>query len=499
MRLVVAALLLAAAAQADTGPWGGGAGGSGLVPVGRGGTGQTSVNYTTDFPPGLATLFMFNVFQMRQDSSLLDTPQFVPAIVSSAQTPTMIVGAAGGTTNPTLIARKWTAATLSTAGVGAVTPTDQCPQFSNIQDAGALAISATGKFEFMLLARQQNTPTNNDVIMNTSLGADTAGFRLTTAGASGGGGNYVWAVSNGTATINTLTATAATTRALRRRWHVVDASGDGTNQTLRIIGLAGATIETVGPTANSFAPASTPGQPVTIGANYACANHQDTQIGGIAIWPRALSTTERSTAVATMFKAAELDPSADQKKVVIVGDSIMAGNTPTVDPTPWQYLQAYLPGYRITQRAVSGTATAAIATSLTDELTVETPDVVVVEGGINDITAAVADATISANLLAMCTAAKAAGAKCVLMNITPGSTGNQVVHTPIVNASSAALTIPTQIDALFDANALLAAPPGTTQTTWNITYQSDTLHPNILGNKTLAKGLADKIIALTGN
>lgn len=495
----ILALLFATQSLAMGGDSGISIGNPSVTPISRGGTGQTSNNFTADFPPGLATLFVFNVFQMRQDSSLVDTPQFIPAVSSSAQAPTLLVGALGGTTNPTLVARKWTAATLSVAGVGSSPTANPCPQFSNIQDPGALAISATGKFEFMMLLQQQNTGANTDVIMNTSLGADTAGFRLTTAGATGGGGNYIWAVSNAAVTINTLSATATTTRAIRRKWHVVDVSGDGTNQTMRIFTLGSTIVETVGPTANSNSPASTPGQPVTIGSNYACANSQNVHTGGIAIWARALTTTERSAGVTALFRSAELDPSVDMKKLVIVGDSILAGAVPSVDPTPYQYLQALLPGWRITQRAVTGTATAAISTSLTDELTVETPDVVIVEGGVNDITAAVADATISTNLLGMCTAAKAVGAKCILMNITPGSTGNQIVHTPIVNATSAAYTIPTQIDAFFNANVLLADPPGTVQTSWNVTYQSDTLHPNTFGNKALARGLADAVIALAGN
>ena len=185
--------------------------------------------------------------------------------------------------------------------------------------------------------------------------------------------------------------------------------------------------------------------------------------------------------------------------VAALGDSITAG-TPFWDPDPeiratigpelderhqWGYwAERARPGIRVRNHGVNGERTEQIAERLEEAL--EGADVLVVQGGINDIAQNLPIGPALAHLTGMVGRARAAGLPVAIANLLPWNNGFPAKDPPIreLNARIAAWAAAEGV-VLLDFFATLEDParPGTMRDAW--TSEGD--HPSLEGYRRLGE------------
>lgn len=123
------------------------------------------------------------------------------------------------------------------------------------------------------------------------------------------------------------------------------------------------------------------------------------------------------------------------KKIVCIGDSITAGH-PLHDNDPAVYLDAdnplsqyeahlalILPDWTIVNKGVGSDTTTGMVNRFTTDVVAENPAYVIILGGVNDISSAVALATIEANLQSMYEMALQNGIMPVACTLLPWNNG----------------------------------------------------------------------------
>jgi lysophospholipase L1-like esterase len=185
--------------------------------------------------------------------------------------------------------------------------------------------------------------------------------------------------------------------------------------------------------------------------------------------------------------------------VAALGDSITAG-TPYWDPDPairatiglelderhqWGYWAAQTnPGIELRNHGVNGERTEQIAARL--DRAIEGADVLIIQGGINDIAQGAAIEGALANLASMVARGREAGLPLAIANLLPWNNGFPAKDAPIreLNAAIAALAAAEKIP-LLDFYATLEDPdrPGTMRDAW----VSDGDHPSLEGYRRLGE------------
>lgn len=467
--LIVATLFATSSGAVGWGPWNG-AGANVAPQVQAAAAGAAAANL---FPPGLSALYIFDTSNFDNQRSGVEMVSTTASIVQepsiSLGVTSSITGSNASTGRPAIIKMP------NGGGVLSTTVLSNCAVLTNQTDIALTAITKPGRFELLVLLRQQSEH-QGDVIMNGATSGTDTGFRLRDDGSAGG---YHFTRSNSAITIDDIAMSSTYTRALRRKWGVVSAHSDTVNTTLEA--WVGGTKVATTTAAQGASTNVVPIHQTTVGASFACGGPLDAQIGAIALYARTLTSAERTTAVAAMYTAAGVAVT-DVPVILMIGDSHIEGNSE--GPTVWQQLGAMLPHARITQRALSGAVLSGIATQLSDELTVETPRVIVVEGGVNDTVGGATSAATIAAYEAICVTAHASGAKVIAFLNSPGS---DATKTTAINAAIRAFPA-TEIDAFLDTPKLVA-DPSLGEGNWLVSYQYDTLHPDALGNRSYAQGL----------
>jgi lysophospholipase L1-like esterase len=185
--------------------------------------------------------------------------------------------------------------------------------------------------------------------------------------------------------------------------------------------------------------------------------------------------------------------------VAALGDSITAG-TPYWDPDPairasigaelderhqWGYWAAQAnPGIEVRNYGVNGERTEQIAARL--DSAIAGADVLIIQGGINDIAQGAPIDRALANLAAMVACGHAAGLPLAIANLLPWNNGFPAKDPPIraLNAAIAELARSEDIP-LLDFHATLEDPdrPGTMRDAW----VSDGDHPSLEGYRRLGE------------
>jgi lysophospholipase L1-like esterase len=185
--------------------------------------------------------------------------------------------------------------------------------------------------------------------------------------------------------------------------------------------------------------------------------------------------------------------------IAALGDSITAGS-PYWDPDPavretigsalderhcWPYwAERANPGTRIENHGVYGERTDEIAARL--DGAIAGADVLVVQGGINDVVQGRATGSIVPNLQAMLQRGRAAGLRVAIANVLPWNNGFPGKDEPIraLNAAIARLAAAEDVP-LLDFFGTLDDPgrPGTMRDDW----QSDGDHPSLAGYRRLGE------------
>lgn len=144
---------------------------------------------------------------------------------------------------------------------------------------------------------------------------------------------------------------------------------------------------------------------------------------GYAAWRTWVQCAAMALLLSTFASAhaAKPEPAANTRTVLVMGDSLSAAyNLPASQG--WVVLTAdriakQMPGWKVVNASVSGETTAGGKSRIARELERTRPDVVVIELGANDGLRGLPLAQSRANLDAMVTAAKDAGAKVLLIGM----------------------------------------------------------------------------------
>lgn len=454
--------------------------GTTTTPAAAGPVGSDAVRAgAASFPPGLGLLFVFSRDDLKSKSMTAGKWTQIQSGVQRESSPftSTLDSFDALNTRPSVVAYSGGGGYASWDGVNS---TSSCARLSNITDPAVQWVSQKGQYEIMLLLRR-NSAKSSHVVMN-SVATSQPGFNLEATSISGG---YTWQLNNGGQAVNILTMPAAATKASQRRWHVVTAHGNAAATTLEQIGTGAGSVTTSVTAAVVNSPGGIPVQRVAFGAAYDCSSPFDLQLAAVALYDRELTVLERAAAVAALYASSGTPTTQTKPPVLLIGDSIMAGSL--AGPTVWQEMSSMLGSTRrVTVRAVSAYVISQIASDLANELTIESPGVVIVEGGTNDM--ADTAANIYTGLLSLAATAKVSGAKVIMLTIPPGS---DATKTAAVNASIRA-TSTSLVDVIVDANLLLR--DGSNEGAWNTVYQQDTLHPNALGNRVYARAITDAVL-----
>lgn len=184
---------------------------------------------------------------------------------------------------------------------------------------------------------------------------------------------------------------------------------------------------------------------------------------------------------------------AATKNAALFGDSRSVGQNPNQGPgaSTLSSLRSFLnPTWFVFGEGIGGNTTSEMdARFFTDVPSVLDSEkekaVVVVWGGVNDITSAVSAATIYANLLSICAKAKALGYKTVLCNepdCDDFDSGEETIRNAL-NVLIAATAHPATVDALADVASAIVTPLGD-------------IHPNAAEGALIAQVIATAVLSI---
>lgn len=180
------------------------------------------------------------------------------------------------------------------------------------------------------------------------------------------------------------------------------------------------------------------------------------------------------------------EKSANQKKIVLLGDSITANQT-------WFGGAMVLAnrGYTVVNKGNPGEPTAQMAARVAADVVAQTPSYCFVLGGTNDIGSSIAPSTIISNLASIYSQCKAAGIKVMAATIPPRE--NTAIGDPLSASNAANLAIVNSyIRSLNDSNITIvdvnsSLRLGNVDSVMNTSYFTDHVHPNALGQLKMAE------------
>jgi len=173
-------------------------------------------------------------------------------------------------------------------------------------------------------------------------------------------------------------------------------------------------------------------------------------------------------------------------KIVFIGDSITnGGGDVTTAAYPFPQIARDVTGYNTVNAGVPGDTTSDMVTRFDTDVIAESPDYVVILGGINDILTSVSLPTIEDNLSTMITAANTASIDPVLCMLTPCNSKTSEVSQ--LNSWIANYGLANHFP-VVDLFTPLVDPttPGNLATIYNF---GDDIHPNQAGHEIIAAGI----------
>jgi len=189
-------------------------------------------------------------------------------------------------------------------------------------------------------------------------------------------------------------------------------------------------------------------------------------------------------------------------KMVLFGDSFSARNTTVGSPCrdlDWGYFtwaQALMgaPFRLIYNAGVAGNTTTQMLARISSDVLSKSPDWVIVQGGINDITAAVSDATICSNLKTICSTLVNSGINVILLTIAPNnqSAGNSL-HVQTVNQTMREWCRNTARGVIFVDTYQYLVDPTVTTGAFASGMSDDSLHLSGKGARAAGQAIANSI------
>lgn len=206
-------------------------------------------------------------------------------------------------------------------------------------------------------------------------------------------------------------------------------------------------------------------------------------------------------------RAMNLGLFSDSVDVIFIGDSIIAGH-----PAHYSYIESYathtapndtisynfeqLTGHKTQNMGIGGQTTTQIWDRLGTDTLITTPKYVVIEGGVNDVSLGVENATILANVENEIVACRNAGITPVLLLILPwtGGDANETNQVNYLNEQYQAFATEYPGTIIVDARQEVGDYNETT-TKWSIKpeYDADGVHFNAAGYAKIAEVLASEV------